>query len=296
MSDQVDPYSADVNEAIKELIDKLNAVRHTITRLGKVTNQTDAALMGKAADLVAKYSLAANDRHPTIRRSAETAAEEIKALDDSREAMATTYGVTANALRDKMGDLASDQLSATIQRLRDETSRIREMSGGSQALPRAVQNEDKETQQRIARYTALCGLAGTMIDLGHQYLDLNAARRAALEFYANGSRPKGWTRRLPEPVKRVFSEGTWTALEKVADKLGEEGIWHLTSPIPFSYVIVLPARVVWELNKERVQEQHAYRRGDVDELLDLADQLTMARGEAEALHGSVSTIAQAVPK
>lgn len=293
---QIDPYSDDANRAIDELRDKLNTVRHTIGQLGKVTHPADAALMEKVTDMVARYELPANNRHSTIRRSAETAAQEISALEDSRRDMAVDYGVTATTLLGKMTGLKGDQVSAAIERLRDDTSRIRQMSGASQALQQAVENADRETQERIARYTAVCGLAGTMIDAGHQYLDLNTARSAALEFYANGRRPKGWTKRLPKPLKRIFSEGTWTALEKVADKLGEEGVWHLTSAIPFDIVIVLPARVVWELNKERVREQRAYWRNDVDELLDLADQLAMARGEVEALQGSVSTIAQAVPQ
>ena len=76
----------------------------------------------------------------------------------------------------------------------------------------------------------------------------------------------------------------------------EEGVWHLTSPIPFDDVIDLPARVAWEIKKERVQDQRADRRGDVDELLDLADQLAKATDEVEQLQASVSLIAQAAPR
>ena len=82
--------------------------------------------------------------------------------------------------------------------------------------------------KRIARFTAVIGLAGTMIDAGNQYLDLNTARNAAVEFYANGSRLKGLSQRLPKPLRNIMSEGGWTILEEVAKKLGEEGIWHLT--------------------------------------------------------------------
>ena len=58
----------------------------------------------------------------------------------------------------------------------------------------------------------------------------------------------------------------------------------------------MPARVAWEIKKERVQEQRAYRRGDVDELLDLSDQLAKATNEVEQLQASVSKIAQAAPR
>jgi hypothetical protein len=40
----------------------------------------------------------------------------------------------------------------------------------------------------------------------------------------------------------------------------------------------------------------AYRRGDVDELLDLSDQLAKAQNEVEQLQAAVSKIAQAAPR
>ncbi len=58
----------------------------------------------------------------------------------------------------------------------------------------------------------------------------------------------------------------------------------------------MPARVAWEIKKERVQDQRADRRGDVDELLDLADQLAKATDEVEQVQASVSLIAQAAPR
>lgn len=293
---QIDPFADDINDTIDRLRGQLTAVGHTIGQLGKVTDLKDADLIEKVTDLVGRYGLPENDRHPTIVRSAETVALQITSLEQSRESMGEAYGETAYTMLAKLLGLEGDQVGAVIKRFRDETKRIAEMSDVSQAVERSIENADKTSQERIARYTAVCGLAGRMIDAGNQYLDLNIARNAALELYANGSRPKGWSQRLPEPLKSIMSDGGWKILEEVAKKLGEEGIWHLTSPIPFDDLLVLPARVAWEIKKERVQEQRAYRRGDVDEMLDLSDQLAKATHEVEQLQASVSQIAQAAPR
>jgi hypothetical protein len=293
---QINPFSDDVTHTINELIERLTAVRQATAQLGLVTDEQDAALQEKVTGLVARYWLPENDRHPTIVQSAETAAREIKSLELARASMGATYGLTANIMISKLVLLRAEQVGDTIEKFRSNTSRIAAMTNPSEAVDEAIDNADEESKKRIARFTAVIGLAGTMIDAGNQYLDLNTARNAALEFYATGSRPKGWSRRLPKPLRSIMSEGGWKILEEVAKKLGEEGIWHLTSPIPFDDVIVLPARVAWEIKKERVQEQRAYRRGDVDELLDLADQLAKATNEVEQLQASVSQIAQAAPR
>jgi hypothetical protein len=293
---QIDPFSDDVTNTISELIERLTAVHHAIAQLGHPTDEEDAALQEKVTGLVSRYWLPENDRHPTIIQSAETAAREIKSLERARASMGTTYGPSATKMMSKLVLLSSEQLGDSIDKLRDHTRRITAMSNPSEVVDEAIENADEESKKRIARFTAVIGLAGTMIDAGNQYLDLNIARNAALELYANGSRPKGWSQRLPEPLKSIMSDGGWKILEEVAKKLGEEGIWHLTSPIPFDDLLVLPARVAWEIKKERVQEQRAYRRGDVDEMLDLSDQLAKATHEVEQLQASVSQIAQAAPR
>jgi hypothetical protein len=293
---QIDPFSDDVAATINQLIEKLTAARGAIGQLGLATDAEGAARHKKIKDLASRYELPENDRHPLIRQTASTVEQEIKCLELSRASLGATYGLTANTMISKLVLLRGEQVSEAIDKFRDQTRRIAEMSNPSEAVDDAIDNADEESKKRIARFTAVIGLAGTMIDAGNQYLDLNAARNAALEFYANGTRPKGWSQRLPKPLRSIMSEGGWKILEEVAKKLGEEGIWHLTSPIPFDDVIVLPARVAWEVNKERVAEQRAYHRGDVDELLDLADQLATAREEVEQLQASFSKIAQAAPR
>lgn len=296
---QIYPFSDDVTHTISELIERLTAVRHAIAQLGLATDERDEALQEKVTGLVGRYWLPENDRHPTIIESAQTAAREIRSLELARASMGATYGLTANTMISKLVLLRAEQVGDAIEKFRDNTRRIAAMSNPSnpsKAVDEAIDDADEESKKRIARFTAVIGLAGTMIDAGHQYLDLNTARNAALEFYANGSRPKGWSQRLPKPLKSIMSEGGWKILEEVAKKLAEEGVWHLTSPIPFDDVIVLPARVAWEIKKERVQEQRAYRRGDVDELLDLADQLGKATNEVEQLQAAVSQVAQAAPR
>jgi hypothetical protein len=207
--------------------------------------------------------------------------------------MGAAYALTAGAMRMNLVRLKGDQVGAAIEHFTNNMKRNAAMSDIPQTVEHSIQSTDKASRERIGRYTAVCGLAGAMIDAGNQYLDLNARRRATLEFYANGREPKGWSQRLPGPLKSILSESAWRNFEQVAAILGKEGIWHFTSPIPFDVVVVLPARVVWEIRKERVREQQAYRRGDVDELLDLADQLARASDGVDQLRGSITGISQA---
>lgn len=157
-------------------------------------------------------------------------------------------------------------------------------------MQRFIQNTDPAAQQLIGRYALECGLAGGLIDDGNAFLNLNSQRRAALELYIKGEAPKGWWQHLPRPVQSVFSETTWTIIEKIVDAVMVHG---LPAVIPAAGIVVGSARVVLEIREKRVEELLAYRRSDVDELLDLVDQLTKASGKAQRLLDSINGVARA---
>jgi hypothetical protein len=140
----------------------------------------------------------------------------------------------------------------------------------------------------VGQYALVCGLAGRMIDAGNAFLNLDAELRTALKFYAEGRAPQGWWNHLPAPLRSIFGEGTWTVIDESLRIAAEHGLGGALGP--FSAIPVAGTRIVLTIKEERVRERRKFRRDDVDELLDLADQLTKANDEANRLGSSIDAI------
>ncbi|MFC1441466.1 hypothetical protein ABUW04_24705 [Streptacidiphilus sp. N1-10] len=306
MSDQTDlgkggyeirPFSEDWPDEIKRLRDEVVAVLHKISPFYMAPpDPDDVALEGKVTALVAPYGLKENERHSTITDAVATVGEQIQNFAASRNDMGHKYIWSAPAITMKLdGVLLTGTLEAMgdfRNYLRATANRFADMTGGEtrKQLQDLVQSQpiDSTTRVLVEQYALVCGLAGRMIDAGNAFLNLDAQLRVALEFYAEGRAPQGWWDKLPAPLRSVFDEGTWVIIDESLRIAAEHGLGGALGP--FTSIPVAVTRTVLTIRKEREHEKRKFRRDDVDELLDLADQLTKANDVANELGRSIDAI------
>lgn len=306
MSDQADPgtrgneirpFSKNWPDEIKRLRDEVVAVLNKVSPFYMAPpDPADAALEGKVTAQLAPYGLDENDRHETIKGAAAAAGEQIKSFASLRGEMGHKYIWSVPMITMKLDGVMQTGVLALLDDfqnyLRDLIDKLADMTEGEtrkelQDHMRA-QQIDSTTQVLVGQYALMCGLAGRMIDAGNAFLNLDAELRAALELYAAGRAPQGWRNRLPAPVRSIFSEGTWTIIDEALRIAAEHGLAGALGP--FSAIPVATTRFFLGIKEERVREQRQFRRGDVDELLDLADQVTKANDEAHRLGSSIDAI------
>jgi len=298
MSYQIQPFSDTWQDEVQRLFDEMQGVRHKVEPFFWADpDPAEVTLVSKVAGEVAHYGLEQNDRHATISAAAAAAGNQVKRFAGLRKRTASVYLPTEGLVAQELDGIRLTaaineitQFNAHLRNLADELSGM--SAGGSrEEISGYVQSIDLVTRKLAAQYTLSCGLAGQMIDIGNAFLDLDVQLRAALEFYAYGRAPKGWSERLPAPVQSIFSEGTWTLIEEILKAVAEHG---LPAFGPFAALPVTGVRIFLTIKEKRTQTQRKFRRGDVDELLDLADQLTQATQGARTLQDSLSAITQAV--
>jgi hypothetical protein len=306
MSDQIDPedgkrqilpFSDDWLDEVKRLREEVVAVRDKLSPFFMdPVDPSEAALERKVTEQVARYGLPENDRHATIRQAAATVNNQLRGYAASRETMGSNYISAAPMITMKLDGVVLTGIKNILDEfnneMRDLTARLAGMSEGD--IPEEVQafiqsQGDSSKQVLIGQYALVCGLAGRLIDAGNEFLNLNARRSAALELYANGKAPKGWSQHLPTPARSIFSEATWTIIEECVRAAAEHGPGAI---VPFGGLLVLPARIYFVIREERAREQGEFRRDDVDELLNLADQLTAASDGANLLLDGIAVIVQ----
>lgn len=291
MDAQIDPFSGGWLDGIERLRNEAVAVRDkVIPFFMDPPDPAVADLEDRVAAQVARYKLEENDRHPTITQAAVTVGEEIEKFRNSRTNMGEIYPFSTLAITMMLEGVALHEMNNAMRQLGQELQGIADVSDIGPAAERFIRSIDPASQEIIERNALKYKLAGGMIDCGNSFLNLDTAWCAALELYVNGQAPQGWWQHLPAPLRSIFSETTWAVIEK----FGELGIEHgLPALVPYGSLIFLPVRIGFVIREERVREQRAYQRGDVDELLDLADQLTKATGEAQRLRDALDEIAEA---
>ena len=296
---QVRPFSDDWHNEVKRLRYEVVAVRDRLSPFFLASpDPAEVALEGKVTEQVARYELTANNRHPTIRQAAVTVRGEVEKFARSRRNMGSNYISATPVITMKLEGVIVAGIEGMMAQfsnyLNDLTERFTDISKAAmnQEMKDLIRNTDPDpTQQKlIARYALVCGLAGKMIDAGNAFLNLNAELRAALEFYADGRAPHGWWEHLPAPVQSIFNEGTWAFIQTWVDVGVREA---LPAFIPYGGIPGAAVRSFLAIRGKRVEEQRAFRRGDVDELLDLADQLTEMNNDAESRRISVNDIVKA---
>ena len=294
---QIRPFSKDWPDEIERLWNEVAAVRDQVSPFYLApADAADTAAEGKVAAQVAPYGLDENDRHETIRGAAATVGEQIQDFATSRKNMGRNYMWSAPVITQKLEGVMITGMQAAVSDfgnyLRDIADRLAHVTEGETRKElqdfKKSQPIDSMTQKLIGQYALFCGLAGRMIDAGNAFLNLNAELRAALEFYAEGRAPQGWRNRLPAPVRSIFSESTWTAIDESVRIAAEHGLAGALGP--FSAIPVAGTRIVLAIREDRVREERKFRRDDVDELLDLADQVTKANDEANRLESSIDAI------
>lgn len=294
---QIQPFSDNWADDVQRLHAEMIAVRDKIKPFYLADpDPVDVALADGVAKEVARYALKENDRHATITAAATAVGDQIEQYASSRKSVAGEYVVTASVIAQQLGGLYLTGTTAIIEQfdkeLRSLTERFIAISEGDKPkeIKGYIQSIDPATLELMAQYTLRCGLAGRIIDAGNAFLNFDAQQRAALEIYAHGKAPQGWSQHLPAPVRSIFSESTWTIIEEILRAAAEHG---LPAVVPFAAIPVVVARTVLEVRETRVREQRKFQRGDVDELLDLADQMTNATHEAQRLQDSIRAMAQA---
>jgi hypothetical protein len=290
---QVRPFSEEWPEEIKRLRGEVIAVRDRLSPFFMAPDPAEMALEGKVMEQVARYELDESDRHPTIRQAAATVGEDLEKFARSRRNMGESYIYSTPVITMKLEGVIVAGIDAIMTQfgdyLNDLTERFSDISkaGMDQGMGRLIRDTDATQQKLIARYALVCGLAGKMIDAGNAFLNLNAELRAALELYADGRAPHGWWQHLPAPVQSIFNEGTWLIIDELVGIGVKQAI---PAFIPYSGIPIAALRSFFVIKEKRVEEQRAFRRGDVDELLDLADQLTKANDNAEMLREAINDI------
>ena len=294
---EIRPFSKDWRDEIKRLRDEVVAVLHKVSPFYmSPPDPADAALEVKVAAQVAPYGLDENDRHRTIRGAVAAVGEQIQNFADLRNDMGHKYIWSVPMVTMKLDGVMQSGVQAAIgdfqNYLRDVAGRLAQMAEDEtrRQLQDLIQSQpiDSTTQELAAKYALACGLAGRMIDAGNAFLNLDAELRTALRFYAEGRVPQGWWNHLPAPLRSIFSEGTWTVIDESVRIGADHGLAGALGP--FSAIPVAGTRIVLAIREERVRKEHKYQRGDVDELLDLADQLTKATDEANRLGSSIDAI------
>jgi hypothetical protein len=146
------------------------------------------------------------------------------------------------------------------------------------ALEGAAAGFDTTSRVVLGRVYFETLLAGSLIDVGNAFTNLDVTRHVAIRRYADGKAPRRWTERLPRPLKAVFTELTCDALEQGVEVLLGQVV---PGVIPMGAAVVGVGQVVFEIRGQRRRMRLAFRRTDVDDMLDLADQLKEAAGVAQ---------------
>jgi hypothetical protein len=229
----------------------------------------------KASERAAPYSLAENDRNPTIKRAAETVSSATTSFAAACDKMAYEYAVTGMLVRQRVELYMVKTMNKNLQQLGESieaAARRNDFAAMSTAWAEAAEGLDITSRKFLGGIILELQRIGSLIDVGNAFVNLDKTRNAAMQRYGTGKNPQGWKERLPRPLASIFSEATWIGLEKGAEVLLE----GVPSIIPGGAAVVGVVRVVFEVRNDRRHRRVAFRRGDVDDMLDLADQLSEA--------------------
>jgi hypothetical protein len=243
--------------------------------------KTERAEIGrKASERAAPYSLAENDRNPTIKRAAETVSSATPSFGEACDKMAYDYAVTGMLVRQRIELYMVKTMNESLQQLGEDleaAARQNDFAAMSTAWAEAAAGLDITSREFLGGIVLELQRIGSLIDVGNAFVNLDKTRNAAMQRYGTGKTPQGWKERLPRPLASIFSEATWIGLERGAEVLLD----GLPSLIPGGAAVVGVVRVVFEVRNDRRHRRVAFRRGDVDDVLDLADQLSEAASAAQ---------------
>ncbi len=257
----IDPSTLDIGSLWNQIDQALQTSRSTVLEL--LNGNEGGKLEGEARKRAQHYLLAENDRHEMIQHAAEVTIKEISAFNEIRINMSTDFGFGGLKLEQ---DLLAKQLTLlnrdfTQFRGPIEATNLDEIT---QALP-LLDPADRAIFGYFYRDVAV---ASNLVDFANAFQHLHDARQDALERYVNGKLPRNWRRRLPKEVQSILTESGYSAIEHLLNA-AEIGF----APIPFGSAFVILTRQAIGIRSDRRRRRLRYRRGDVDDLLDLSDQM-----------------------
>jgi hypothetical protein len=290
----IDPLVDGLPLNLRDLMDELSAARQAVHELWVEPKAESAEIEKNAWERAAHYTLLENARHPSIKKAAETVGEATSSFGDVCNAMDTQHAVVTYKVRSRIEIAMMEDANRNLQELgaaMASAAKRADFAAIHTALNEAAVGFDTTSKEFLGgKYLDVLRI-GSLIDVGNAFANLAEMRHVAMQRYAKGQEPHGWRNRLPRPVQAVFTEGTCIALEKGVEVFLGQGIPGL---IPMGATIVGVGRLAFEIRDERRQTRLAFRRGDVDDMLDLADQLTEATSAAQRHIEIVNTVDLAV--
>jgi hypothetical protein len=281
LSYPIDPFADGPPINLTGLMKELAAAREAVNELSVEPKVENAEIGQRAAERAAHYGLAENDRHPSIKNAAEAIGEATHSFAAACDAMNYQHAVVANHVRSRIARYMMKAMSQNMKQLGEglaEAARRSDFAAINTVLANAAAGFDATSKEFLGGIFLETLLAGSLTDVGNAFVNLHETRNVAMQRYANGEEPHGWRDRLPRPLKAVFTETTCITLEKGVEIFFGQA---LPGVIPMGAAIVGVGRLAFEIRKDHRQEQLAFRRDDVDEMLDLADQLAEAANVAQ---------------
>lgn len=300
MSYPLDLFAGDVKKNLDELVEDMAATGQAVSEAMTPTPERAAEIAEirrVAADRARPYTLPENDRDAVIVSAAQLVAEPEASFTPLRQKMAADYKQVRGLLLGRFETHMLKHLNGTLLDFASGHKRAAsrgDLDGITASIGQLVAGLDTTSQEFLAGAVVEAILAGHLIDAGNAFANLDATRYVAMQRYTAGKAPAGWTERLPRPWISVFSEATWTVLDKAGEFVVGEVLPSVAGPV--GSIIVGTARVIGDIQKERREDREAFKRGSVDDLLDVARQLRSATKEAQRALDVVDAIGDLVLK
>jgi hypothetical protein len=281
------PSIATVPLDLDDLTAKAKASRDAVRALSADPPAEVAEIERQAKARASRYELPENARHRSIQRAGLAVNESTAAFARVCNAMEFSHPATMNLVLGDIDRYMLQTLNQTLQRMAGDMTEAAvrgDLHGVDVALKAAAQALDPADKEFLGGMYLTTLRLGSLTDVGNAFVNIHATRLVALKRYATGKEPSGWRARLPRPMQAALPELVCIALEKGVDTLLGSGI---AGVIPMGATVVGLVRLPIEIRGERRRRSLAFRRGDVDDMLDLSDQVTAAQ---EAAQGHLATV------
>lgn len=234
-------------------------------------------------DQLANYYDPANRRAKLIQQAARELSEEIERYPETILTLGSRYIMSATAVDQKAIALGAQMMGTIIEAMSAPQANDDE---GPLAAVHAAMERLTDAQKQNALLMAQGIVVGERLATATQVAaDLLRLRQAELEGYLGQAPPAKALSIRQALIEAVAAEGRWTACEYLLTEVG----MAIGTTIPIANIVVGIARIARDLQGKIRSLQARYERGDVDLMLDLAEEMDIER---EALEDAVKLFAE----